>query len=302
MSFIKLNVGLAKDLGLNKALVLSRIYYYQKLNQSQNKNFKDGSYWVYQSVEKFREKDFPFWSIRTIKELLKELELYNYISSVNLFSEFSRVKSYSVNQSVIEKYFSNTVSDNQGYIDSKKVQNQHLSKCKNVTFDDEKSALLKKRIIKKDKLKNNNIYTKVHIVHPNNIYKGMDFGRTIDYKNIFEKFKKNTKLAVTHFNNEYYTTILETVEDYLKKGRRLKVDGYYYSVDEVAERLLKLDSTHLEYVIDVLHRNKGINNPGAYTMTCLFNALVRKTIYVSAQVNRDSENSLFAKVEGLEDE
>ena len=59
---------LAAQYGLNDAIVIQQIHYWSK----KNKPSQDGYVWVYQTIPQW-QKQFPFWSERTIFSILKRL-------------------------------------------------------------------------------------------------------------------------------------------------------------------------------------------------------------------------------------
>ena len=64
---------IAVALGLNEAIVVQQIHYWITLNQKTSKNFRYGYYWTYNSYEDW-QKQFPFWSLRTISSIIIGLE------------------------------------------------------------------------------------------------------------------------------------------------------------------------------------------------------------------------------------
>ncbi|MED5041081.1 DnaD domain protein [Geobacillus stearothermophilus] len=61
--------SLAKEIGLNEAIILQQLHYW--LQESQN--IRDGYKWVYNTYEDW-QKQFPFWSKNTIIRAIKSLE------------------------------------------------------------------------------------------------------------------------------------------------------------------------------------------------------------------------------------
>src|SRR4051794_34998350 len=57
---------LATAIGLNEAIILHQIHYWERINQDAERNFEDGYYWTYNSYPKW-QKQFPFFSERTIR-------------------------------------------------------------------------------------------------------------------------------------------------------------------------------------------------------------------------------------------
>lgn len=60
--------GLAKEIGLNEAIILQQIHYW--LQRSEND--RDGRKWVYKSTQEWAH-EFPFWSEATIKRAISNL-------------------------------------------------------------------------------------------------------------------------------------------------------------------------------------------------------------------------------------
>ena len=70
--------SLAVEFGLNEAIVLQQIHYWL----AKKGNFEDGRYWVYNTYEGWA-KQFPFWSVSTIRRILGKLEDSGVIISGN---------------------------------------------------------------------------------------------------------------------------------------------------------------------------------------------------------------------------
>ncbi len=123
--------------------------------------------------------------------------------------------------------------------------------------------------------------------------------------------KGRDAMSLSEIEN-YRNLILENIEyDYLKQ----RVDPYCEDLDEIVElivetvcakrkttriagadfdheivrsRFLKLDSSHIEFVMDCLHKNTTeIRNMKQYLLTVLFNAPVTMSNSYTTQVNHD---------------
>jgi len=70
--------SLAKTVGLNEAIVLQQLHYWLQ----QSTNIRDGYKWVYNTYEDW-QKQFPFWSTRTLKRIITGLEKKGIIVSAN---------------------------------------------------------------------------------------------------------------------------------------------------------------------------------------------------------------------------
>lgn len=92
------NVGLAKAIGLNEAIVIQQIHYWL----GKSRHFHDGYPWVYNSISGWKEQ-FPFWSDRTIRRALKELEEGGYILCGNYNRDRrDKTKWYTINYQALE--------------------------------------------------------------------------------------------------------------------------------------------------------------------------------------------------------
>ena len=69
--------------GLNKAIFLNQLNYWIELNEQSEINFEDGYYWSYSSYPKMIERDFPYWSVDTLKRAVTSLEKYGIVISAN---------------------------------------------------------------------------------------------------------------------------------------------------------------------------------------------------------------------------
>ena len=92
--------ALAVKIGLNEAILLQQLDYW--LNHAEKEH--DGRMWIYKSYEKWQEQDFPFWSVSTVKRIVKRLREINLIDTESLSDNFNnRVNYYTINRKELEK-------------------------------------------------------------------------------------------------------------------------------------------------------------------------------------------------------
>lgn len=85
--------------------------------------------------------------------------------------------------------------------------------------------------------------------------------------------------------DEAVELMLETV---LSKREYIKIAGDEYPGEVVRSRLLKVSSSHLEYVFDCIDKNTTkVHNIKAYLLTALYNAPATMDSYYRAEVNHD---------------
>ncbi len=105
-----------------------------------------------------------------------------------------------------------------------------------------------------------------------------------DKEKLQEQVKKDQK-KIEELKRKAKSIIGEMFAEYLP--------DYYcaeYPAEVVRSRLLKLNSEHLEYVVDKLQENpnyNGIDNVRAYMLTCLFNAPVTCGTHYQQMANHD---------------
>ena len=73
---------LAQRIGLNEAIVLQQIHYWNEINRQAKNNYRDGHYWTFNSYEQWGEQ-FPFWSTRTIRRTISSLEKQHLVVAGN---------------------------------------------------------------------------------------------------------------------------------------------------------------------------------------------------------------------------
>jgi DnaD/phage-associated family protein len=90
--------SLAKKIGLNESIVLQQLHYW--LNESNN--IRDDFKWVYNTYEDWN-KQFPFWSISTIRRIITKLEKANLIIIGNYNKmKIDNTKWYRINYPLLE--------------------------------------------------------------------------------------------------------------------------------------------------------------------------------------------------------
>jgi hypothetical protein len=90
-----INPLLAERIGLNEAIVLQQLKYW--LNETESGVDHDGHRWIYNTVDQW-QKQFPFWSVDTVKRALKSLQCQGIILAEQLAkSKHDRTYHYAIN-------------------------------------------------------------------------------------------------------------------------------------------------------------------------------------------------------------
>ncbi len=90
---------LAKKIGLNEAMILQQIHYW--LNPKLNNNIFKNRRWVRNTYEQW-QKQFPFWSVMTIRRTVNKLGESGLLSSFTT-KDMKKLKYYSINYAQLEK-------------------------------------------------------------------------------------------------------------------------------------------------------------------------------------------------------
>ena len=110
-----------------------------------------------------------------------------------------------------------------------------------------------------------------------NIYRELIY-ENIEYEHLLGRYSRET-----------LDEIVETMIDYVcGKRESVKIGGAEYPPEIVKSRLLKLDSTHIEYVIDCVSKNTTkVGNIRAYLLAALYNAPATIDHYYTTLVSHD---------------
>lgn len=70
--FYGFDTDIARDYGVNEAIMLQNLYFWLQKNRASQRNYHDGRYWTYNSHRAIAQQ-FPFWSERQVRYLLDKL-------------------------------------------------------------------------------------------------------------------------------------------------------------------------------------------------------------------------------------
>ena len=186
---------LAIEIGLNEAIILQQIHYW--LNQSNHNH--DGKKWIYNTYDDWN-KQFPFWSVMTIRRTITSLEKQNLILIANYNKAgFDKTRWYSINYPVVESVNRRCVQNEQTICSKRtdgSVQNEQTNTrdytentTENISMSDKSDAAPYKTIIEYLNKKVNKKFSyksvsnrKLIKARFNEGYKLDDFMKVIDIK------------------------------------------------------------------------------------------------------------------------
>lgn len=73
------------QVGLNEAILLQQLHFRSLIST----HVRDGHKWVYKTYDEWKNEEFPFWSVDTIKRAIRRLEENGYIIST---ASYNRMK------------------------------------------------------------------------------------------------------------------------------------------------------------------------------------------------------------------
>ncbi|CAM3286666.1 conserved phage C-terminal domain-containing protein [Filibacter tadaridae] len=87
--------SLVMEVGLNEAIVLQQLYFLSLISTE----VRDGHKWVYKTVDEWKNEEFQFWSVDTIKRAIRRLEDSGYIISTASLNrtKMDKTKCYRIN-------------------------------------------------------------------------------------------------------------------------------------------------------------------------------------------------------------
>jgi hypothetical protein len=98
--------SLAEKIGHDEAIVLQQIQYWiEKQEELENtRTYRDGRWWVYNTVDVWREKQFRWWSVPTLKRILQRLEKMGLVLTRRYEqSEWNQRKWYSIDYEAVTR-------------------------------------------------------------------------------------------------------------------------------------------------------------------------------------------------------
>ena len=140
---------------------------------------------------------------------------------------------------------------------------------------------------------NNTKFNNTEYINPNQILSMNSNERLDEYAAYSEIIKENMEMDILYerypFDGELldgiYDLILETV---LCKGGSVVIARNEYPVQLVKSKFLKLNSMHIEYIMNCMKSNTcKVRNIKKYLLAALFNAPTTISGYYQAEVNHD---------------
>lgn len=318
------NKTLAKEIGLNEALVLQQINYWIEINKKTGKNFYDGKYWVYNSMKNWQENDFDYMSIDTVKRTFAKLEKQGYLL-IGRFNKDPRdqTKWYSINEKMLEELYDELerkkkneelkileqnahIAMPNALVQNAPMENGKMHQCKSAESD---NALVQNAPMQWGKMHqplpknttktttNNNIYNNTTL--PPNVYDENQekhsskfmVGGMEDYVNALDSLRKQIDyFDVNEWKQKDYDEILKILADImiLNDDEKISINQRKIPAILFKERIRGLNSNHIEYISNLITNSQNkIHNIRFYILTAAYNAISTMDAYYTEKVNYD---------------
>lgn len=296
------NVDIAASYGVNCAILLDNILFWCEKNKANRKNYYDGFYWTYNSNEAF-SKLFPYMTPKVIRTSLDKLILEGLLLKGNYNqNQYDRTAWYAVTQKTLILYH---IANPEDYAEENSVEPHKSSfalqgKCIRPTgkmdLPQEKNAFApegrpipyNKPNQKQDRNPSINLSLETEQID------GLDDPAFVflEYQNLIRKnISYDDYLQENPTAKDEVDEIVDLMAEIISiPQERIRINQKEYPYAVVKAQLLKLNESHLDYVLKSLKKastNNEIKNIRSYLLTCLFNSKNSANISLSCEVQHD---------------
>lgn len=300
-----LDSDLAMLIGYKEALILGQLHYWIENNKRKNKNFSDGKYWAFSSIDNWQVNNFPFWSKNTIIRIIKTLIEKEYIFTNKVYqSKNNQTKSYTINYLKLENEFDFTFSTMKTENDRKikksvtngstahlpKMGKSNYPKWVNGVTQNEQMQLPKMgKCLKENnkKINNYNIYTSPtrRTNYSDDLPLGV--GGNINFTNIsLDCFCENDVPLVK--------SIVSLMKDVVTSNKDYTINNKKVTGKELYKKFIGYGTDEINYVIDVMRDTENIKYPRAFMLNVLYNADCLMDVYYDNKVKQSSSFNFYS--------
>lgn len=298
--------GLARIIGFSEAVVITQLHQWIEYNRKHKKNYKDGYYWTYGSMEKMHEEYFDILgSVRTVRRIFKKLEKNGYLIVDNYNKlNFDKTSWYRVNYEKFNELKKEYRDGQNDHTDEDKMTTSQVDKMTISDVDNLTTPIPNNKNI----IKNNNI--SYHSSSNNIIYSESE---QVTDERLNDKENKNIS-SREKYNRQYFKDSFGY--NRVSKDKQEEVDKWItYAVDvclmipseeirigmlnitagELRDRLLELRYEHINNVLSKLNPAIKVSNHKNYILFILYNAKEQyeSSLSTSSKTVSKSHNSKY---------
>lgn len=279
-SYIILNKNIMKKIGLYESILLgelcSEYVYWHKENKLQDGYF-------YSTRENIEEE--TTLSSHQQRKALKTLINLGFVEVIA--KDMPKKVYYKINEERIYKFL---IEEDLEVTD---VKNFNYKTLKNLTSSSEKIERqdvkffnINNNNINNNKNNNNNILSNLKENNNKDVLSEIDKIDKMDYETIFKKNIEYDILTQDYKIKDLLQNITDIAVETLNTSKKeIYINSEPKTINIVRSQLLKLNSSHIQYVINCLKQNsKDVKNIKSYILTTLYNAVNTKNIDVALQV------------------
>lgn len=274
---------LATILGLNEALVLQQVHYWLETNKKNKRNFHEGRYWTYNTIDEWQE-EFPFWSTSTVKRVFKKLRDMNLtlVDNFNIY-QMDRTLWYTINYEELERLVENYIKANEKILPNPEEQNASSISSKQNSHDTQNGQMEKLNVTLAIPETSTEISTGIssQSIYPSReqTKEGIDGLNYTQKKNKINYEKIIQKCELYAIDKNYREAIAHAIRLLIfdvEKSKIIKVGDNYIPVEIAKKDLERLDYFVVEYAINrfkEVSEKTYIKNPIGYLKVLIYNSI-----------------------------
>lgn len=130
-------VALAKEYGIEAAILIDEFNYQISRNKANERNFHDGKYWTYNTLQAYTDI-FPYFSIKQIRKIIDNLISSGILMKGNYNENpYNRTSWYAFTDEglvMLEKYYIHLPKQTHPFAQTDKCTSAQMDKCKTTTI------------------------------------------------------------------------------------------------------------------------------------------------------------------------
>ncbi|HEM5311138.1 TPA: conjugal transfer protein [Streptococcus suis] len=300
------NPVLAREIGLNEAIVLQQINFWLEVNKQNGKNFHDGRYWTYNSIRAWHESDFSYLSYETVKRTFSKLEKAGFLLTANYnkdprdktkwysldferifeLQEMVKIKRNQIAEKALDEGINSTLTNALGQNDP--MEKFNLTQC---TRSKSSTALVQNDLMHGVNLNQplpNNTTNNTTDVTSFYINQSIEEGDELEKLKIQVQYELLVQSGCREKLCEWDEVLPVIADVFYQQEGTISINQMRLPIDFVKDRFRQLTMYHIDYICECLSKvDTNIRNIRAYILTTAFNAPQTIGAYYSNQVKQD---------------
>lgn len=259
------NIDIANQIGLKESILVQHINYWCKRNTQQKKNYRDGYYWMYNTLDSFLNY-FKFMSKNTLIRCLNKLCKEGIIIKSNYNKrKYDRTNWYRINYDYFKtsKCVQKTTPKCDNRNNNCKKEKDYETEINRLNEELRSMQEQIKRLQQQQNFKNNNNHRK------NNTNKSF---QTQISSNTSYNIKFKDYLQQSPYLNDFCNHIFN------ENSERIKLGKNNFSVKDLQKKINILTPKDVKEIENIIKNTANINNYEAYVAKIVFNTAQKRKI------------------------